>query len=31
VHVADSKGNHPVNVQYVYDATNDSGDPYSMR
>jgi hypothetical protein len=30
VHVADSKGNHPVNVQYVYDATNDSGDPYSM-
>jgi hypothetical protein len=31
VHVADSKGNHPVNVQYVYDATNDTGDPYSMR
>jgi hypothetical protein len=22
VHVADSKGNHPVNVQYVYDATD---------
>jgi hypothetical protein len=31
VHVADSKGNHPVNVQYVYDATNDSSDPYSMK
>jgi hypothetical protein len=28
VHVADSKGNHPINVQYVYDATNDSGDRY---
>lgn len=24
VHVADSKGNHPVNVQYVYDATDDT-------
>jgi len=23
VHVADSKGNHPVNVQYVYDAIDD--------
>jgi hypothetical protein len=31
VHVADSKGNHPVNVQYIYDATNDSGDRYSMQ
>jgi hypothetical protein len=29
VHVADSKGNHPVNVQYVYDATEDH-DTYSM-
>lgn len=24
VHVADSKGNHPVNVQYVYDATDEN-------
>ncbi|HXX15019.1 MAG TPA: hypothetical protein VEJ47_08970 [Candidatus Eremiobacteraceae bacterium] len=28
VHVTDSKGNHPVNVQYVYDAM-DQADPYS--
>ncbi|HUN61470.1 MAG TPA: hypothetical protein VMU53_05760 [Candidatus Sulfotelmatobacter sp.] len=28
VHVTDSKGNHPVNVQYVYDAV-DQVDPYS--
>jgi hypothetical protein len=27
VHVTDSKGNHPVNVQYVYDASDDK-DPY---
>jgi hypothetical protein len=24
VHVTDSKGNHPVNIVYVYDATNDN-------
>jgi hypothetical protein len=24
VHIADSKGNHPVNVQYVYDAVDDA-------
>ncbi len=29
VHVTDSKGNHPVNVQYVYDATDES-DRYSV-
>jgi len=29
VHVTDSKGNHPVNVQYVYDATDET-DPYSV-
>jgi hypothetical protein len=30
VHVTDSKGNHPVNVQYVYDAV-DQTDGYSVR
>jgi hypothetical protein len=30
VHLTDSKGNHPVNVQYVYDATDDSGERYSV-
>lgn len=29
VHVTDSKGNHPVNVQYVYDAT-DEKDRYGV-
>jgi hypothetical protein len=29
VHVTDSKGNHPVNVQYVYDAS-DQTDRYSV-
>jgi hypothetical protein len=28
VHVTDSKGNHPVNVQYVYDATEESPGGY---
>jgi hypothetical protein len=31
VHITDSKGNHPVNVQYVYDAMDDSGGPYGGR
>ena len=30
VHLTDSKGNHPVNVQYVYDAA-DQNDRYSVR
>jgi len=30
VHVTDSKGNHPVNVQYVYDAAEET-DRYSVR
>jgi hypothetical protein len=30
VHITDSKGNHPVNVQYVYDAAEET-DRYSVR